>query len=131
MLSGLSYLTYGVFVKTFLVIWLINAVDVVNHTIGYSNYDAGDQSTNSFLMAILHGGGAISWHNNHHAHPSYFSVETKWWEFDLHLLYMRGLQKIGLIESINYLDLIKNPEKENSLRKQEVDTSATTNQTIA
>ncbi len=79
---AIRFMVYGVFVKSFLLIYLANAVDVINHTIGYRSYETEDHSTNSLLMFAFHLGGAISWHNNHHAHQGYFSVKSHWWEVD-------------------------------------------------
>jgi stearoyl-CoA desaturase (delta-9 desaturase) len=101
---GVKFVLYGVFVKTVIVLLAANAVDVVNHAVGYRNYETGDLSTNSWLMAILHLGGAISWHNNHHALPQYFSVRRKWWEFDVHRLMLRVLEKLGLVWDIRFHD---------------------------
>jgi fatty-acid desaturase len=102
--NGVRFAVYGVFVKTFLLIYGSNAVDVINHGLGYRNYETNELSTNSFLMAAIHLGGAISWHNNHHAHPRYFSVKRKWWEFDVHLLFLRGLERLSLVSDIKILD---------------------------
>ncbi len=105
LLAGATFVLYGVFVKTVLLIWMADTVDVINHTIGYRNYETQDASTNSFIMAAVHLGGAISWHNNHHAEPNYFSVKKKWWEFDAHYLFLKVLEKFGLVWKIEYLDL--------------------------
>ncbi len=113
-INGLRYVVYGVFVKTILAWYLINAVDVVNHTIGYRNYDTEDQSTNSWIMAIIHGGGAISWHNNHHAHMGYFTVKKRWWEYDLHHLLLRGMRVFGWVDKIKVLDETKKPARRHS-----------------
>ena len=102
--NGARYVVYGVFVRAFLSLYLINAVDLINHTVGYRSYATKDQSTNSFLMASIHLGGAISWHNNHHAHQHYFHVKKHWWEFDVHHLFLMGLEKIGLASDILVLD---------------------------
>ena len=102
--NGLRFLVFGVFVKTLFVLYLVNAVDVVNHTVGYRGYETKDQSTNSFLMAIIHLGGAISWHNNHHAHQHYFSVKKRWWEFDAHLWMLQAMSQFGWVWDIQVLD---------------------------
>jgi fatty-acid desaturase len=99
-----SFLLYGVCVKSVLVIWMADTVDLINHTIGYRNVETKDQSTNSFIMAAVHLGGAISWHNNHHAHPDYFSVKLRWWEFDVHHAFLRLLQRMGLVWEIRFLE---------------------------
>lgn len=106
-IGGWKLVLYGIFVKTLIVLWAANTVDLINHTVGYRNYETKDHSTNSFFMAALHLGGAISWHNNHHAHPEYFSVRKKWWEFDAHYIFLRVLEKFGLVWNIRYLDQVK------------------------
>lgn len=98
--------------KTILTFYLVNAVDVVNHTVGYRAYETTDQSTNSFIMAILHGGGAISWHNNHHAHMGYFTVKKNWWEFDLHHQLLRLLGLFGLVTDIKIHDEVARPDQQ-------------------
>jgi stearoyl-CoA desaturase (delta-9 desaturase) len=102
--NGLRYLLYGVFVRSLLAIYLMNAVDVINHTVGYRSYETKDTSTNSFLMFVLHLGGAVSWHNNHHAHQHYFSVKRNWWEVDVHYAFLRGLRLFGLVGEIIAID---------------------------
>jgi stearoyl-CoA desaturase (delta-9 desaturase) len=102
--NATRFMVYGVFVRAFLSLYLINAVDLINHTIGYRSYETKDFSTNSFMMAFIHLGGAISWHNNHHAHQHYFHVQKNWWEFDIHHQFLRGLEKLGLVSEILVLD---------------------------
>lgn len=103
-LNAFRYVLYGVFVKSFLLIYLANLVDVINHTVGYRSYETHDHSTNSFIMFAVHLGGAISWHNNHHAHPSYFTVRKKWWEVDFHYLFLKCLSVLGLVWDIKVMD---------------------------
>lgn len=102
--NGVRYFVYGVFVRSLFTLYLVNAVDVVNHTIGYRAYETKDLSTNSFIMAFIHLGGAISWHNNHHAHQHYFTVKKNWWEFDAHHFFLKSLEKFGLVSDILILD---------------------------
>lgn len=111
-LGGWPLVLYGIFVKTLIVLWAANTVDVINHTIGYRNFETADQSTNSFLMAGVHLGGAISWHNNHHARPDYFSVSAKWWEFDVHHWVLKALSVFGLVWNIKVLDLTREEIRE-------------------
>jgi stearoyl-CoA desaturase (delta-9 desaturase) len=102
--NATAFFLYGVFVRALLSLYLINAVDLVNHTIGYRDYETKDGSTNSFLMAAIHLGGAISWHNNHHAHQHYFTVKKNWWEFDVHHRFLLLLSRVGLVSDILVLD---------------------------
>lgn len=107
--NAARYMVFGVFVKTLLGFYLMNAVDVINHTSGYRAYETTDQSTNSFLMAAVHLGGAVSWHNNHHAHMGYFTVRRNWWEFDMHHQLLRLLGLFGLVKDIKVLDEVAQP----------------------
>lgn len=100
---ALTLVIYGVFVKTMMMMYLANTVDLINHTVGYRNYDTADHSTNSFLMAAVHLGGAISWHNNHHGKPAYFTVKRRWWEFDVHYLFLKMLEIAGVVSDIRVL----------------------------
>jgi fatty-acid desaturase len=106
-IGGVPYVLYGVFVKTLASMYVGNLVDWLNHAPhpgGYRNYETSDTSTNSKVMAFMHWGGAVSWHNNHHAKPKYFMVKKNWWEFDLHYLGLRVLQRMGLASDIRVLD---------------------------
>ncbi|HEX4924387.1 MAG TPA: fatty acid desaturase, partial [Bdellovibrionales bacterium] len=102
--NGVRYVVFGVFVKTLILLYLANAVDVINHTLGYRNYQTRDRSTNSMLMAAVHLGGAVSWHNNHHARPRYFYVRKNWWEFDVYYAFLKGLERLKLVSDIKVLD---------------------------
>jgi stearoyl-CoA desaturase (delta-9 desaturase) len=110
--NATAILLYGVFVKSIFVIYLSNLVDVINHSIGYRNYETEDLSTNSSLMGVIHLGGAISWHNNHHAHPGYFRVKKQWWEIDVHYAALKLLETIGLASDIKTLDESQEVEQE-------------------
>jgi fatty-acid desaturase len=101
--NGLRFVVFGVFTKTLTIIYLGNAVDVINHGHGYRNYETNDRSTNSALMAVVHLGGAISWHNNHHAQPSYFRVKRQWWEFDMHYLMLSFLERLRWVSEVSVL----------------------------
>jgi fatty-acid desaturase len=105
--NAVRYSIYGVFVRALLTLYLMNAVDLINHTVGYRAYETRDDSTNSFLMAFVHLGGAVSWHNNHHAHQQYFKVKKNWWEFDVHHLFLQGLSRFGWVWDIIVLDETK------------------------
>jgi sn-1 stearoyl-lipid 9-desaturase len=65
--NGLSWVIWGVCVRTVFVYhitWLINSAA---HTWGYQNYQTGDRSKNVWWLALISAGE--SWHNNHHAFP--------------------------------------------------------------
>ena len=110
--NDFAYMIYGTFVKSFLCYYIGNLVDVVNHVTGYRNYETNDQSRNTFWLGLIHGGGAIGWHNNHHAHPGYFMVKKNWWEHDVYFSIMKGLGLFGLVWDIKVLDETKQQKSE-------------------
>ncbi|HVJ64723.1 MAG TPA: fatty acid desaturase [Bdellovibrionota bacterium] len=102
--TALRAFAYLVAVKTIIALYVANAVDVINHAWGYRNFETADRSRNSFFMAAVHLGGAISWHNNHHAHPDYFTVKTRPWEFDAHYRFLKFCEIFGWTWEIRKLD---------------------------
>ena len=86
---GLSWLVWGVFVRT-VVVWHITwSVNSVTHLWGYRNYDTGENSRNNVLVGLAANGEG--WHNNHHAQPRAASHGHRWWELDVTYLTIRLL----------------------------------------
>ncbi len=79
-------------------LWIpLHAAGVINgigHWWGYRNYDSPDASTNIVPWGIWIGGEEL--HNNHHTYPTSAKFSTKWHEFDVGWVYIRGLQALGL-----------------------------------
>ncbi len=78
---GLSWVLWGIFVRTALLYhatWLVNSA---THLWGYRSYATRDQSTNLWWVALLSFGEG--WHNNHHAFPRSARHGLRWWELDL------------------------------------------------
>jgi sn-1 stearoyl-lipid 9-desaturase len=91
---GLSWLVWGVLVRT-LVVWHTTwAINSVTHLWGYRNYDTNDDSRNNWLLGYLNGEG---WHNNHHAEPRSAAYGQRWWELDVYYLVIRTLERLGLV----------------------------------
>ena len=61
--------------------WATSAGIVLNHTLGYRNFETDDKSVNSWLLSLYTLGDG--WHNNHHKFPDRYSHRYKWWEWDL------------------------------------------------
>lgn len=62
---GLSWVVWGVLLRT-VVVWHITwAINSLTHIWGYRNFNTSDNSRNNWLMGYL--GMGEGWHNNHHA----------------------------------------------------------------
>jgi stearoyl-CoA desaturase (delta-9 desaturase) len=95
---GLSWLVWGVFVRTVFVLNGTWAVNSVTHRWGYRNYETRDNSRNSWLVALFsHGEG---WHNNHHAQPRAARHGHRWWEFDCSWICIRLMEMVGLAKDV-------------------------------
>lgn len=95
---GLSWLVWGVFVRTVFVWHGTFFVNSVTHVWGYQNYETSDNSQNNWLVALTtHGEG---WHNNHHAHPRCAAHGHRWWEYDLTYLVILALERVGLATKV-------------------------------
>jgi fatty-acid desaturase len=96
---GLSWVVWGVFVRTVAVYhatWLVNSAA---HIWGYTNFATRDRSTNLWWVAVLTFGEG--WHNNHHAHQRSARHGLRWWEIDVTYLCVRFLALIGLAHDIH------------------------------
>jgi stearoyl-CoA desaturase (delta-9 desaturase) len=78
--------------------WIpITAAGIVNgigHYWGYRNFSCKDASRNIVPWGILIGGEEL--HNNHHAYGTSAKLSSRWYEFDVGWMYIRGLEMLGL-----------------------------------
>jgi stearoyl-CoA desaturase (delta-9 desaturase) len=91
---GLSWLVWGVFVRTVAVWHITWSVNSVTHLWGYRNFDTRDNSRNNWVVGLVSNGEG--WHNNHHAQPRSAAHGMRWWELDVSYLTIRGLETVGL-----------------------------------
>jgi stearoyl-CoA desaturase (delta-9 desaturase) len=75
--------------------WLVNSA---THLWGSQRFDTGDDSRNSFWVAILTFGEG--WHNNHHAHMHSARHGLRWWEIDMNWYGILALRALGLARDI-------------------------------
>ena len=71
------------------------AINSLAHLAGCQRYATGDESRNSWILAIVTTGEG--WHNNHHHFPSSARQGFFWWEVDLTYYVLRGLEMLGLV----------------------------------
>jgi fatty-acid desaturase len=95
---GLSWLVWGVLVRTVAVWHITWSVNSVTHLWGYSSFETHDQSRNNWLVALVSNGEG--WHNNHHAEPRCASHGQRWWELDVSYLTIRALELVGLASEV-------------------------------
>jgi stearoyl-CoA desaturase (delta-9 desaturase) len=74
--------------------WAAGVINGIGHYFGYRNFNAEDASTNIFPLGILIGGEEL--HNNHHAYAASAKLSSKWYEFDIGWMYIRGMETLGL-----------------------------------
>jgi stearoyl-CoA desaturase (delta-9 desaturase) len=57
-----------------------SVISVIAHIHGYKTHKINDESRNSWISSFVTLGDG--WHNNHHANPSNWTTQEKWWEID-------------------------------------------------
>jgi stearoyl-CoA desaturase (delta-9 desaturase) len=95
---GFSWLVWGIFVRTTLLLhttWLVNSA---THRWGYRSHPTPDSSTNLWWVALLTFGEG--WHNNHHAHPRSARHGLRWWEIDVTYYLIRMFSWVALARNI-------------------------------
>jgi stearoyl-CoA desaturase (delta-9 desaturase) len=103
--GGLPYLLWGTFFRTVFGLhstWLVNSA---THMWGSQRFMTGDDSTNSFWVAILTFGEG--WHNNHHAIPQAARHGITWYEVDPNWYGIWALRTLGLAWDISLPKLPK------------------------
>jgi stearoyl-CoA desaturase (delta-9 desaturase) len=97
-LGGWRVLLWGVFLRVTLGLhstWLVNSA---THLWGKQRFATGEDSRNSWWVALLTFGEG--WHNNHHAHPVSPRHGLKWYEIDINWWGIRVLQLLGLARRV-------------------------------
>jgi stearoyl-CoA desaturase (delta-9 desaturase) len=70
-------------------------INSLAHVIGRPRFKTGDDSKNSFLLAIITLGEG--WHNNHHRYPGSERQGFYWWELDISHYILKCLAAVGLV----------------------------------
>jgi stearoyl-CoA desaturase (delta-9 desaturase) len=91
-----SALLWGGLVRLFFAYQFTLAINSATHVFGVQEFDTGDESRNTFWLALPTLGEA--WHNNHHAFPTAAVFATRWWHLDLGGLFVLLLQRCGLAQ---------------------------------
>lgn len=94
-LGGGRMLVWGYFVSTVLLWHGSFAINSMSHVFGRRRYETGDQSRNSWILALLTSGEG--WHNNHHHYQSSVRQGFRWWQIDVTYYLLRLLALTGLV----------------------------------
>ncbi|MFZ4717320.1 MAG: acyl-CoA desaturase [Chthoniobacterales bacterium] len=96
--SGLQMLVWAGFISTVLLFHGTCCINSMAHVWGKPRYDTGDDSRNSFLLALITLGEG--WHNNHHRYQSAARQGFYWWEIDPTYYTLRLLSLLGVISDL-------------------------------
>ena len=96
--GGLSYVVWGIFLRTVVALHLTWAVNSATHKWGYRTFKTTDDSRNLWWVALLTNGEG--WHNNHHAFQYSAAHGLFWWEFDVTYLTIRILSAFKLANAV-------------------------------
>ncbi len=96
--GGLTALLWGGLVRIFLLHHVTWSVNSVCHFFGRRRFETDDHSTNVIWLALPSLGEAF--HHNHHAFPRSAHHGLRWWEVDPSGLFIRGLERLGLVWNV-------------------------------
>jgi stearoyl-CoA desaturase (delta-9 desaturase) len=94
-LWGWSAFLIGFMLSTVLLYHGTFVVNSLTHVFGRKRYQTGDESRNSFLIALITLGEG--WHNNHHHHQTSARQGFMWWELDMTYYVLKMMSWIGLV----------------------------------
>jgi stearoyl-CoA desaturase (Delta-9 desaturase) len=103
-IAGWSGLVVGFFWSTVVLYHATFCINSLAHVHGRKRYVTGDDSRNSWLLALVTMGEG--WHNNHHAYQSSAQQGFRWWEVDATYYVLVTLSWLGVV-----WDMKKPPEQ--------------------
>lgn len=93
--SGWQIFVWGFCVSTTLLYHGTFCINSLAHLIGKRRFETGDDSKNSFILALITLGEG--WHNNHHRYPGSERQGFYWWEIDISHYILKILSWCGLV----------------------------------
>jgi len=96
--NGWQMLVWGFFISTTLLFHGTCTINSFTHMMGSRRYDTGDDSRNSFLLALVTLGEG--WHNNHHRFQASARQGFYWWEIDITYYTLKTLSLLGIIRDL-------------------------------
>jgi len=74
------------------------SINSLSHLFGRRRYATGDESRNSFALAVLTTGEG--WHNNHHHYMHACRQGLYWWEIDITFYLLKALSWVGIVREM-------------------------------
>lgn len=93
--SPMQMLIWGYFISTVALFHGTSTINSLAHQMGRKRYRTGDDSRNSFMLALITLGEG--WHNNHHHYASSTRQGFYWWEIDITYYLLKAASWTGLI----------------------------------
>jgi stearoyl-CoA desaturase (Delta-9 desaturase) len=93
--SGMQMLVWGFFISTIVLAHGTFTINSLAHVFGRRRYETGDDSRNSFTLAMITMGEG--WHNNHHHYPASTRQGFYWWEIDVTYYILKMMSWLGII----------------------------------
>jgi stearoyl-CoA desaturase (delta-9 desaturase) len=93
--TGAQMLIWGFFVSTVVLAHGTFTINSLAHVFGRRRYVTGDDSRNSFTLAMVTLGEG--WHNNHHHYPAAARNGFFWWEIDITYYVLKMMEAVGII----------------------------------
>jgi stearoyl-CoA desaturase (Delta-9 desaturase) len=93
--TGMQLFVWGFVLSTTVLFHATASINSLAHLFGRRRYDTGDESRNSFLLALITLGEG--WHNNHHKHMGCTRQGFYWWEVDITFYILKILAWMGII----------------------------------
>ncbi len=93
--NGAQMVIWGFFVSTVTLYHGTFSINSFGHILGRKRFETGDDSKNSFILALITLGEG--WHNNHHHYANSVRQGFRWWEIDVSYYILWGFSKLGLV----------------------------------
>ncbi|MBL8613509.1 MAG: acyl-CoA desaturase [Myxococcales bacterium] len=94
-IGGTHALIWATGVSTVLLWHGTFTINSISHWAGKARYKTGDESKNSWILAIVTMGEG--WHNNHHYYQRATNQGFFWWEIDVTFYILKVLSWVGLV----------------------------------
>lgn len=97
---AMSFVGYGYFVRTILVLNATWSVNSLSHMWGgqpFKEYTRDESRNNAFVAAVALGEG---WHHNHHVCPTSYRHGIRWWQLDPSAWFIWSLWLVGLATNL-------------------------------